>query len=492
MLTDTPSKIRHLCLLRKVIVVLILLSIYDLSYSQTVQDNVEISRKTLDQIEKKIDYLNNSLEKKSVALITQTSRQESKIKSKLSKIDSVTSSQIFTLPETKIDAAKKNFSNKSKALKENLPLEYLPGLDSLSSTFKFLNSDAELLKKLDPNTFPQIKEIKEKLSLLQGKMNAADELKKTINERRLFLQDRLNSFGFKKDLDKITKKLIDYKACLSEYKNILNDRDKLQQKLLEGLSQIPAFRKFLQQNSFLSGLFSTPTDPSSLQNNLQGLQTRNIVNQVLQQRLSANGSSNPSQFLQQQAAAAKEQINNLKNRLNSLSGGSDDIQMPNYKPNTQKRKSFLKRLEYGGNVQFGKTTTYIPSTSDIAFNVGYKINDKSVFGIAASYKAGLGNGLSDIRISHQGIGFRSYLDWKIKKNYFISGGYEKNHFSQFQSVRQLVEVADWQSSALLGISKRYKISKKIKGNIQILYDFLYREHHPISQPFVYRIGYIFK
>jgi hypothetical protein len=132
----------------------------------------------------------------------------------------------------------------------------------------------------------------------------------------------------------------------------------------------------------------------------------------------------------------------------------------------------------------------MPSTSDLAGTIGYRLNAKSEAGIGISYKLGLGS-IQHIRFSSQGIGFRSYLDWKIKKQFYATGGYEINYNSGFKSVQQLKNEDLWQRSALAGISKKYQISKKLKGNLQLLYDFLAYKHKPVSQPFLFRIGYNF-
>jgi hypothetical protein len=49
----------------------------------------------------------------------------------------------------------------------------------------------------------------------------------------------------------------------------------------------------------------------------------------------------------------------------------------------------------------------------------------------------------------------------------------------------------WQRSALIGVSKKYKISKKVKGEMKLLYDFLANQHLPVSQPVLFRLGYGF-
>jgi hypothetical protein len=145
-------------------------------------------------------------------------------------------------------------------------------------------------------------------------------------------------------------------------------------------------------------------------------------------------------------------------------------------------------LEYGSNITFNKSNGLIPGSSDLAATIGYRLNDYFLFGVGAGYKFGMGS-IQHIEFSNQGINFRSFLDFKIKNQLFISGGYEANHNSQFKNIAQLKDFNAWQSSGLLGLGKKYRISKKIKGTAEVLFDFLYRSHLPVSQPIVYRLGY---
>ncbi len=88
---------------------------------------------------------------------------------------------------------------------------------------------------------------------------------------------------------------------------------------------------------------------------------------------------------------------------------------------------------------------------------------------------------------------RSFMDWKIKKQFFISGGYEMNYNTNFKSLSQLVAIKDqWSQSGLLGISKKYKLNKKINGKIQLLWDFLSYQQNPRTQQIIFRIGYSLK
>jgi hypothetical protein len=82
------------------------------------------------------------------------------------------------------------------------------------------------------------------------------------------------------------------------------------------------------------------------------------------------------------------------------------------------------------------------------------------------------------------------MDWRIKKSYYVMGGYEENYMTQFSSIAVLRSVA-WQRSALIGLERKYKISSKLQGNIQLLFDALYRQEIPQGQMIKIRVGYNF-
>jgi hypothetical protein len=45
------------------------------------------------------------------------------------------------------------------------------------------------------------------------------------------------------------------------------------------------------------------------------------------------------------------------------------------------------------------------------------------------------------------------------------------------------------SSGLIGLSKKYNVSKKVDGEMKLPHDFLANQHRPLTQPVVFRLGY---
>jgi hypothetical protein len=247
----------------------------------------------------------------------------------------------------------------------------------------------------------------------------------------------------------------------------------------------------------LASMFRMPTDdpndPAYLQS-LAGLQTRVQVNQMIQNQIGSGGPNAMNQ-IQNNIQQAREQMQQLKNKITQYgSGSSDDIMPEGFKPSNQKTKSFLKRLEFGTNIQMQRAQYYFPVTSDLGLSVGYKLNDKSIVGIGASYKVGLGSGWDNISFSQEGAGLRSYIDCKLKGSFWISGGFEANYKTALNNVAQLKNLNAWQQSGLIGLSKVVDVKSSFfkKTKVQFLWDFLSYQQVPKTQAVLFRIGYGFR
>jgi trimethylamine:corrinoid methyltransferase-like protein len=116
-----------------------------------------------------------------------------------------------------------------------------------------------------------------------------------------------------------------------------------------------------------------------------------------------------------------------------------------------------------------------------------------VIGVGASYKVGWGQNIRNISVSSQGVGFRSFADYKIKGSFFASGGFEYNYQQPFSSVSIVRDLDNWQQSGLAGISKIISLKSKMfkKTKMQLLWDFLSYSQRPQTQPLKFRVGYNF-
>jgi len=421
-------------------------------------------------------YLNRSTEQ----YLNNLQRQELKMQNRLAKKNAVLARNLFGDVIGRYDSLKRVMLNPP----ENLQISYNGHLDSLTTAMHFLQSNTASTS------------VKEKLqaaagnySALQNKFNRTDFIQLEIAKREDYLKASLENLPLAKELTKYREKAYYYRAQIDEYRNILNDPKKMENTLLAIAGKFPAFQKFLARYSQLGRLFRLPGLVEDNTVGINGLQTRSMIMEEMQPQLGA--ASSAQQHMSASIGSAQSGLQGLKDRI-SQSGSSGDISMPNFKPNNQKTKSFLKRIELGTSIQSIKSNFFFPATTDIGFSIGYRLSAKAVAGLGASYKMGWGKDFRHIDITHQGAGLRTFADIKIKGSYWVSGGGELNYYSVFKDFAQLKNASGWQKSALAGLTKKYKVNDKVKGSLQLLYDFLHNRQRPAGQPFVFRMGYSLK
>ena len=421
--------------------------------------------------------LSEMMDKKEQKYLNSLLQQERKLKKKLLQKDSMAASRIFSDAESFYERLPGGDSMSINAKK------YIPELDSLGTSLSFLtNSSTQQL--------PNMQEAQKVVSDLKQHFNQAEYIKRELDKRKQFLKDQFTQMGMVKDLKKYNEQLYYYKVQMNEYQNLLKDPSKIEKKALDLLRTSTAYQKFFAKHSQLANMFRLPAGANEQPNiTLDGLQSRAMLEQQLGQPLGNLNANNP---VSQQAQSGNQQLQKVKNELtNKLGKGKEELDMPAFKKNEQKTKRWFDRLEYGVNVQSSKTNGYFPATSDFAGSIGYKVNDRSTVGIGSSYKLGWGSDIRHIRVSHQGLGLRSFLDIKIKGSFWASGGAEYNYRSAFKNFDILKGHSSWQQSMLLGITKKFSLNAKVKANMQLLYDFLHHQQIPRTQAVNFRVGYTF-
>jgi hypothetical protein len=455
------------------------------------------------KVNNKYSNLEDRVTKQSEKYLQRLKEKEKKMKRKLARVDSAKAEQTFG----DIDA---QYNKMIAAInKDSLPVKrgagaYMPMVDSVKTSLAFLQQNSGVLSE-SKEVQDKVKGSLSQVNQLQGKMQQSEQVKAFIQQRKSQIKESLGRVtnlpkGLANDFTGFQKEAYYYSAQLKEYKDMLNDPDKMMQKGLSLLNKLPAFTQFMKQNSQLASLFRLPENYGTLAS-LVGLQTRAAVQQQIQSQL-AGGGPNAQQYLQQNLQAAQSQLNTLKDKLNKLGGdggSSADMDVPDFKPNNQRTKSFWQRLEYGTNLQTAKNN-FFPVTTDVGLSVGYKISDKNTIGIGASYKMGWGQDIKHIKITNQGMGLRSYIDVKLKGSFYVTGGLEYNYQPigsdslNTNSGMHWNEISSWSKSGLIGISKIVSVKSKFfkKTKLQLLFDFLSYQQVPRTQPIKFRVGYVWR
>jgi hypothetical protein len=448
----------------------------------------KISGKTAD--------LQQQLNRQTANYLRRMARQEEKLRARLYKQDSAKAAALYPQdPQQQYAAMLFKFRQDSARVFTSMGPEYLARVDSLQGALGFLTKNPSLVNA-NPALQAKMQSALAQLQQLQAKLQAADAIKQYIQNRKAQIQQALSSYthlpsGISNAFQGYKQQAYYYSDQVREYRAMLNDPDKMMQTALVLLNKLPAFSSFMQKNSFLAGLFGVPANYGTEQG-MVGLQTRDQVMAMMKSQIGQGGSSGAS-AIQQSLQTAHQDISNLQNKLSSLGAGSGGMDMPDFHPNNQKKKTFLRRLELGINFQTAQTTNYYPTTSDLGLSLGYKLNESNVIGVGASYKLGLGNGFQHIAFSSQGVGLRSFIQVKVKKSWGLAGGFEYNYQQPFRSYQDIRNLSSWTRSGLIGVTKTVSMKSTVfkKTQVQLLWDFLSYSQVPRTAPVLFRVGYNF-
>jgi hypothetical protein len=470
----------------------ILLLLCCLSYPCFAQDQpdkataiINLPSKFLHRIQRKTANLDEQLTRQTEKYLQKMATREERLRKKLYKVDSNAAKNLFAGTAERYAALSQKLRNDTGSTSSlSLNGEYQAYTDSLQGMLKFMGDSPKALASL------------RQLQALQAKMQDADGIREYVRERKQqiaeYIQQHTSVSGLLgKDYQGFNRDVYYYSQQVREYKEMLNDPDKLTIQALTLLNKLPAFQAFMKENSQLAGLFSVPANYGSTAT-LAGLQTRDQVAALINQQVAAGGAGGQA-ALQANLQSAQSGLDGYKDKLSKLGVGSGDIDMPDFKPNGQKTKSFWRRLEYGTNFQTTRNNYYFPTVSDFGLSVGYKVSDYSVVGLGASYKLGWGNGIQHIAFSSQEAGLRSFVEVKIKGSFSASGGLELNHTTPFARFQQLRNWTAWTKSGLVGVTKTVSMKSRVfrKTKVQLLWDFLSYRQVPRGQAVIFRLGYNF-
>jgi len=477
----------------------ILLLLYCLSFSCYAQDQLDpamsiahLPSRFFNRIQDKTASLDEQLTRQTEKYLQRLIRREAQLQKKLNKVDTAAAKSLFAGSAEQYAALSKKLASDTGINHLHLSGEYQPYVDSLQGMLKFLKTDALRLS----THAAQIQTSLWQLQTLQAKMHDADEIKAYVRQRRQqisqYIQQHANLTGLLgKDYRAMSQSGVYFAQQVGEYKEMLNNPDKLEKEALTLLNKLPAFQAFMKQNSQLAGLFlpgnsGTPASPG-------GLQTRDQVASLIQQQVSASGTGGMA-ALQGQIQSARSQLNGYKEKLSKLGGGSSDVDAQEFKPsNEQKKKTFWKRLEYAVNCQTTRNNIYFPTVTDFGLSAGYKLNDRSILSIGGAWKMGWGHDIQHIAISSSGVGLRSSLEIRIKGSISMMGEWAYNYTKPLNSYQQLRKWDYWTRSGLLGISKTMSMKSRVfkKTKAQLLWDVLSYQQYPRTQAVVFRIAYAF-
>src|SRR5579872_2138784 len=308
------------------------------SYGQSVDSmaNTVLNYPTrlLGKIQNKNADLDRQLTKQTERYLQKLADREARLKKKIARIDSTAASRLFSPSvQQQYAALEAGMRNDTSAATGNIHGQYLAGLDSMKVGLSFLQQNPQLLGTAGQAQLRQLQVSLAGLQQLQTKMANTSEVQDFIRQRKAAIRDCLSHLvhppsGLAKEYQGFNQDLYYYDQQVEQYKQLLNDPDKLEKKALSMLDQFPAFQQFMRNNSQLASLFGVPGNSGTAQA-LAGLQTRDQLQQIVQGQISAGG-SNALSSLQNNLQSAQSQLDELKDKLGKLGAGGTDMDDPNF------------------------------------------------------------------------------------------------------------------------------------------------------------------
>ena len=189
---------------------------------------------------------------------------------------------------------------------------------------------------------------------------------------------------------------------------------------------------------------------------------------------------------QEKLLAAQSKLTKLKQKmgkLGSLNGGKLK------KENEMKGKTLGERLVLGGNFQVHPGDLV---SLDISPVVGYRWTKMLRIGLGGTYRTTFDEKEKFLLSNEKAVfGYRGYAEHDVYKGFYAHGEYERLRGTPQSAKNTLPDQRGdaWRNGALLGLGKTYQIRNRIKGNVMVLYNFLYDEHSHYNRPWNLRFGF---
>jgi len=424
-------------------------------------------------IQNKIERFSKLADKQTEKYLQKVEKVQQKLLSKLKLIDAESAKLLQAADMIPSESLIDYFGKQPKSYSNSY---YVPYIDSLTTILKFLNISRVGNQLKCTELLGQIEALKLKLYRIES---FKGQLSNKLNCITEYL-GRYKSLG--KYVSRLNREIYYYGQVIQEYKSMLSNPERLERSILQKVSTLPQFKTFFQKYSQLFTLFTPPSDYGAC---MVGIQSREVINKLVEERLGSN-STNAQQFLSQQMELGKSELNKIKNNFPEINSTTE---LPDFRANQIKTKKFTKRLELSNDVQFRRGNQWQPSTANLGLQLGYKLSKKFVAGLGIGYNLGLGNSVRKISLSNEGVNFRSFIDWKIDRNTFLSGVFE-HQYQTFEPTTQITSTFQkWSPSFFAGITRKQKISNRLKAQCSLLFDLLYKQKYPASSPFAFRFGY---
>lgn len=452
-----------------------------------------------------LDKYNERLQRTQKHLLKQLKRKEDRLASKLKHTDSAAYARLKANPLT-YDSIGRLAAVDSSAMMARLSRKPNATIDSLKGVTSFLQAGAGKVNALGGSsasiTSPELAQYSSELSKLQGELNYREYINSLISQKTASLNNLSASNSAVSTLPvlgSMAKDVFYAKGRMKAFKALADDPSVAEQKALELLQGTPGFEEKISATVSGSGMSSIAT-VEDLEK--MGYQTRQQLSANLQQHFGKNLGAVQTQMRSQIAAwqsEAQGTIIEVKDTKNSLQSAKNRLK-PGFKVNPMRSLPFWQRIEKSYTLQTARASAdgSKPAMLEMSGMAGYRQTQTLSAGIGVALDVGLGQDWSHIKFSFQGLGLRSYVQWKgLPYEFGLYGGYERlykgyafwGRNSNSTGVELIPENIHntfiYSDAVVVGLTKTYKINNRWNGAIQLLYDIWWKEKN-LNSPIVLR------
>ena len=202
------------------------------------------------------------------------------------------------------------------------------------------------------------------------------------------------------------------------------------------------------------------------------------------------------QLKEKMTSHAKEYISKHADKIQQVQSKMSDLKKKySYVPNsndlsTAKKRTSLKdeplgkRLVLGGNFNVSRTN---PIHIDLSPVVGYKINKLFEIGVTGVYRARFEGSKSGVGTSEKSVyGYSLFVNHMVFRNFF---GYLEGENLSRVIQEQDQEKRVWDQTLLLGIGRKFNVTKWLEMQAIITYNFLHDNQNGVyDNPIVFKTG----
>lgn len=445
-------------------------------YSQ--QEGEEVlahGKKYLDLNIRSLDKYNKRVSRQQKKLLNKLKRKEKVYAEKLKRKDSAS--------YVRYQQQSLSFDSISRINRTSANISRIRGgsnVDSLVAIQKFLDEKTPFSTELNSNTYT------DKLGTLKSDQQYNSYIGDLINQRFNNLKNikvnAKNIGGFKA----IDKQVFYAKEKIKVFRQINDEPSKVEEQALEILQGQQGFDKWMEQASGRK-MPSGSLGASDLEK--MGYQTKRQVTEQLQQKF-GNNLGGVQQNMGKQINDYQSKIKEFKIAANTAKQTKESVSQlknlnkPSFKINPMRGLPFSKRIEKQFSWQTNRATIGKPAILQMAAMAGYKHTPHLIYGVGIATAIGLGQNWYNIKFSFEGLGVRSFAEWQWQYGIGAYSGYERMFkqaafINKGEMISQQKEnkhsASSYNESVLIGLVKRYRVSEKMNGSIQLLYDIWYKE-----------------